>query len=40
LREEPESAEKEYSLTRLLNIFVNVSNAIAYAGSNSQAAFT
>ena len=33
LRQEPESAEKEYSLSRMLNIFVSVTNAIAYAHS-------
>ncbi|MGA2033796.1 MAG: serine/threonine-protein kinase, partial [Thermoguttaceae bacterium] len=33
LREEPESAEREYSLSRLLNIFISVANAIAYAHS-------
>jgi serine/threonine protein kinase len=31
LRENPKSAEKEYSLGRLLNILVNVCNALAYA---------
>ncbi len=33
LRDYPRSAEKEYSLTRLLGIFVNVCNALAYAHS-------
>jgi len=31
LRQNPKAAEKEYSLRRLLNIFVNVCNALAYA---------
>jgi serine/threonine protein kinase/DNA-directed RNA polymerase subunit RPC12/RpoP len=33
LRKEPETAEKEYSQGRLLNIFVNICNALAYAHS-------
>jgi len=33
LRQNPKSAEKEWSLGRLLNIFVNVCNALAYAHS-------
>jgi serine/threonine protein kinase len=33
LREYPRSAEKEYTLTRLLGILVNVCNALAYAHS-------
>lgn len=33
LRQNPKTAEKEYFLTRLLNIFVNVCNALAYAHS-------
>ena len=33
LRQNPKTAEKEYSLGRLLNIFVNVCNALAYAHS-------
>ena len=33
LRTEPKTAEKEYSLGRLLNILVNVCNALAYAHS-------
>jgi serine/threonine protein kinase len=33
LRQNPKTAEKEYSLTRLLNVFVNVCNALAYAHS-------
>ena len=33
LRDEPASAEKEYPLSRLLNIFVSVAHAIAYAHS-------
>src|SRR5208283_2022242 len=31
LRDNPKTAEKEYSLGRLLNILVNVCNALAYA---------
>jgi serine/threonine protein kinase len=33
LRQNPKKAEKEYSLTRLLNIMVGVCNALAYAHS-------
>ena len=33
LRDEPADAEKEYTLNRLLNIFVNVCNGLAYAHS-------
>ena len=33
LRQNPKTAEKEYSLGRLLNVFVNVCNALAYAHS-------
>jgi len=33
LRQNPKKAEKEYSLTRLLNILVGVCNALAYAHS-------
>ena len=33
LRTDPKTAEKEYSLGRLLNILVNVCNALAYAHS-------
>ncbi|MHB1424827.1 MAG: protein kinase domain-containing protein [Gemmataceae bacterium] len=33
LRDYPRSAEKEHTLTRLLNVFVNVCNALAYAHS-------
>jgi serine/threonine protein kinase len=31
LRKDPKTAEKDYSLTRLLSVFVNVCNALAYA---------
>src|SRR5205807_1830945 len=34
LRSNPKTAEKEYSLGRLLNIFMNVCNALAYAHSS------
>lgn len=33
LRQNPSQAEKEWSLSRLLNIFVNICNALAYAHS-------
>jgi serine/threonine protein kinase len=33
LRQNPKQAEKDWSLSRLLNIFVNVCNALAYAHS-------
>src|SRR4029079_3672365 len=33
LRQNPKTAEKEYTLGRLLNIFVNVCNGLAYAHS-------
>ncbi len=33
LRDQPEVAEKEYTLSRLLNIFVSICNALAYAHS-------
>lgn len=33
LRENPRTAEKDYPLSRLLNLFVNVCNALAYAHS-------
>jgi serine/threonine protein kinase len=35
LRQKPKSAEKEYSLTRLLSILVNVCHALAYAHSRN-----
>ena len=34
LRDKSAASEKEYTLSRLLNIFVNVCNALAYAHSN------
>ncbi len=33
LRDQPDIAEKEYTLSRLLNIFVSICNALAYAHS-------